>query len=86
MKQVVTSAMTLYEDNQSCLDLVKEEERLSDRSKHIDTRFHFVKDYITQKIVTCVYCPTDEMLADILTKAIPASKFEKFRLQFGLHD
>lgn len=86
LKQKVPTATTIYEDNQSCLDLVKEEERLSDRSKHIDTRFCFVKDYIEKGLISCVYCPTDEMLADILTKPLPSAKFQKFVLQFGLHD
>ncbi|XP_031634406.1 secreted RxLR effector protein 161-like, partial [Contarinia nasturtii] len=47
LKQNIPNETTIYEDNQSCLDLVAEEQRLSDQSKHIDTRFHFVKDYIS---------------------------------------
>lgn len=86
MKQNITKAITIFEDNQSCLKLIEEEERLSDRSKHIDTRFHFVKDYVKKELISCSYCPTDAMVADILTKPVPAKKFEFFRKQFGLHD
>lgn len=84
LKQSVSGATTIFEDNQSCLKLIEEEERLSDRSKHIDTRFHFVKDYISKGIVHCTYCPTENMLADVLTKPIAATKFEAFRKQFLL--
>lgn len=84
LKQSVANATTIYEDNQSCLKLIEEEERLSDRSKHIDTRFHFVKDYVNRGIVQCEYCPTEKMLADVLTKPIAAAKFEIFRTQFLL--
>lgn len=84
MKQTVSGTTTIYEDNQSCLKLIEQEERLSDRSKHIDTRFHFVKDYVINGIVQCKYCPTENMLADVLTKPIAATKFENLREQFLL--
>lgn len=84
MKQPISNATTIFEDNQSCLRVIEEEERLSDRSKHIDTRFHFVKDYVKREIVQCEYCPTERMLADVLTKPIAASKFEMFRSQMLL--
>lgn len=86
LKQKVSDATMIYEDNQSCLKLIEGEERLSNRSKHIDTRFHFVKDYVDRSIVRCVYCPTDDMLADILTKALSHGKFSEHRFKFGLHD
>lgn len=85
MKQNVAKPTLIYEDNQSCLNLVAQEERLSDRSKHIDTRFHFVKDYIKNGLVLCKYCPTEIMLADILTKPVAATKFKQLRSRFGLH-
>lgn len=85
MKESMTKPTTILEDNQSCLNLVEQEERLSDRSKHIDTRFHFVKDYIKSGLVACKYCPTEKMLADVLTKPIAAAKFKQFRSHLGLH-
>lgn len=85
-RQNSSKATTIFEDNQSCLKLIEEEERLSDRSKHIDTRFHFVKDYVKKGIVQCIYCPTEKMLADVLTKPISASKIISFRSELGLHD
>lgn len=73
-----TNPTTIYEDNRSCLNLIKDE-KLSNRTKHIDTKYHFVKDYVDKKIIECVYCPTEEMLADMLTKPLSISKLEKFR-------
>lgn len=86
MRQDVSEPTIIFEDNQSCLKLVEQEERLSDRSKHIDTRFHFVKDYIKNGFILCKYCPTETMLADILTKPVAALKFKQLRTKFGLHD
>lgn len=86
LKQDQNQPTIVYEDNQSCLELIEKEQRLSERSKHIDTRFYFVKDYIDKGLVDCIYCPTNEMLADALTKALNATKFISFRNSFGLHD
>lgn len=86
MKQNVTMGTNIFEDNQSCLNLVEQEERLSDRSKHIDTRFHFVKDYIKKGFITCKYCPTEQMLADVFTKPVAAKKLMQFRAKLGLYD
>lgn len=86
LKQQQNEPTVIYEDNQSCLELIEREQRLSERSKHIDTRFYFVKDYIDKGSVKCIYCPTNEMLAYSLTKALNATKFIEFRNLFGLHD
>lgn len=74
----------IFEDNRSCLNLIKEE-KLSNRSKHIDTKFHFVKDYVDKKIIECKYCPSEEMIADMLTKPLSHSKLEKFRFESSIY-
>lgn len=61
-------------DNQSCLKLL-EEETLSNRSKHIGTRYHFVKEYIA--IAVCMYCPTEAMLADFCYQTITSDKTQE---------
>lgn len=68
----------IYEDNQSCLCKVKDE-KYSNRTKHIDTKFHFVKDYIDKNLVRCEYCPTEKMIADLLTKPLPVGKHIELR-------
>lgn len=85
LRQPINSATTIYEDNQSCLNLIQEE-KLSNRTKHIDVRAHFVKDHIDKGDVICEYCPTEEMLADMLTKPIPTAKFKKLRDLCNLFD
>lgn len=47
IKHPVGGAITIYEDNQSCLKLI-EEEKLSSRIKHIDTMYHFVKNFVNK--------------------------------------
>ena len=70
----------IYEDNQSCKSIV-EGIGVSARTKHIDVRFHFVRNSIKDKVISVVYCPTTEMIADFLTKPLTQKTFTKFRDQ-----
>lgn len=73
----------IKEDNQSCIKLVQSE-RVGRRSKHIDTKHHYIRDLEKRLIIKLEYCPTDEMTADILTKPLGHVKIQKFRGQLGL--
>lgn len=76
--QIITEPIIIYEDNSSCQKLILNSNN-SNRTKHIDIRYYFVKDLISKNILDCVYCPSDDMLADIFTKPLNKVKFEKFR-------
>ena len=49
------------------------------RSKHIDIRHHFVWDLVKWQVIQLQYIPTDQNIADILTKALGRPKFDQFR-------
>ncbi|KAM1002515.1 hypothetical protein ACFX2C_002938 [Malus domestica] len=54
------------------------------RSKHIDTRFHFLRDHVKQKTTELVYCHTKEQVADIFTKPLPVEPFKLLREMLGM--
>ncbi|RXW11527.1 hypothetical protein EST38_g14328 [Candolleomyces aberdarensis] len=54
------------------------------RTKHIDIHFHFIRQTITSRDLQLVYCPTDAMVADIMTKQLARVKFTKFRKMMGV--
>lgn len=56
-------------DNQGCRMLANNPV-FHKRSKHIEIRYHFIREKIKHKEIETVYIPTDEMLADILTKTL----------------
>lgn len=56
-------------DNQSAICLAKTD-AYSARSKHIDIRYHFVRDYVASSVIDVKYISTDLMAADALTKAL----------------
>ena len=44
-----------------------------------EQKHHFVRDLVTSGTVDVIYCPTDKMVADLLTKALPRSKVQQHR-------
>lgn len=83
--QMIKGPIIIYEDNQSCIKLSCTENS-SNRSKHIATRYFFIRDCIENNLIDCKYCPTENMIADILTKPLNRLKFTKLRNLMGLHD
>ena len=78
------SALKVYEDNQGAIALAKNPE-FHKRTKHIDIRYHFVREKVEDGHVILKYCPTLDMLADLMTKPISATQFcaprEKLEIQ-----
>jgi hypothetical protein len=74
---------TLFSDNQSAIALAKDHQYHA-HTKHIDIRYHFIRWIIDQGVLRLVYCPTDDMIADALTKALPSTKVKHFAVEFGL--
>ena len=56
------------------------------RNKHIDVRFHYTRQVIEDGILKPRYCPTEDMVADMLTKPLGRVKLQKFRKEAGLHE
>lgn len=60
---------TVYQDNQACITMAQQDSATR-RSKHIDIRYHFVRDVIAEEKMRLQYLPTNRMIADTLTKAL----------------
>lgn len=76
--------ITLYCDNQSAIS-ISGSGAYHARSKHIDVRYHFVKDKIAARKVNVEYISTNGMIADALTKGLPRLKLTTFTAAMGLH-
>ena len=48
------------------------------RTKHIDIRFHWIRQLVKDKLIELFYVPTADNVADIMTKALPPQTFLKF--------
>jgi transposase InsO family protein len=76
-------ATTLFSDNQAAIALTRDHQYHA-RTKHIDVRYHWIRWVIEQGSLRLVYCPTDDMVADALTKALPSTKVKHFAAGLGL--
>jgi hypothetical protein len=74
---------TIHCDNQSCVKL-SENLVFHDRSKHIQIKYHYIRDMVQRKTVHVQYLPTHEQIADIFTKPLAKMKFMYFRERLGL--
>jgi hypothetical protein len=73
----------LFSDSQSAIALAKDGHYHA-RTKHIDIRYHFIRYIIEEGTIKLNYCPTDDMTADTLTKALPSVKAKHFATALGL--
>ena len=73
----------IFCDNQGAKALAKDNAYHA-CTKHIDMQYHFVREVVEANKITVIYTPTDDMLADIFTKPLAHTKFEKFCTMLGL--
>jgi Reverse transcriptase (RNA-dependent DNA polymerase) len=71
---------TVYGDNQSAIAVSHNGVR-SDRTKHVDVKYHFVTETVERGTVKLQWVPTAKQEADIFTKALAAPAFEFLRSQ-----
>lgn len=77
------STTTLYCDNQAVLKLATDDNYHA-RIKHINIRHPFIDQVVASSITDIVYCPTDDMTADILTRELLRWKVAYYILGLGL--
>ncbi|KAI7703162.1 hypothetical protein KC353_g14273 [Hortaea werneckii] len=72
-----TEPTRILADNQGAMALAKNPE-FHTRTKHIDIQYHFVRQEVGRKRIQLEFVGSESMLADCLTKALPATKFQGF--------
>ena len=76
-------ALTISCDNQSAIALAKDN-KFHTRTKHIDLRYHFIREAVEDGRINVKYIPTDVNVSDIFTKALPKPKFQRMVELLGL--
>jgi hypothetical protein len=71
----IKSCITIHCDSQSAIYLTKDQ-MITEKSKHIDVRYHFVRDVIEKGLVKVCKISTHDNPADMMTKHVPVAKFE----------
>lgn len=75
--------VTLYNDNQGAQKLVRNP-IFHNRTKHIEVRHHFIREVYEAGTIDIKYKPTEEMIADVLTKGLHSPKHQKFVKMLGV--
>ena len=73
----------IYVDNKSAMALAKNPV-FHDRSKHIDTRYHYIRECITRNDVHMEYVKSQDQIADIFTKPLKQEDFIRLRNSLGV--
>ena len=74
----ITETTTIWEDNQSAI-AYSQNALVSEKTKHIGLKWHFLKDHVEQGTIKLRYLPTDQMVADMLTKPLPGPALARHR-------
>ena len=69
----------IYQDNKSTLALIKNGRSSNRSTRHINIRYFFLKDRVESGEIELQYLPTNEMIADLLTKPLQGVQFRILR-------
>ena len=81
--EISHDTMVVCCDNFSVIDISKNPVQHS-KTKHIEIRYHFIRDLVERKIMCLEYIPTERQNANIFTKPLVRSKFETLRQVIGV--
>ena len=73
-----TGGTTIFEDNQGCIALAKNPVH-HERTKHIDIKWHYIREKVIDGTVKLTYIPTAHQIADCLTKSLQRIQLSSLR-------
>ena len=78
-----TVPTTVREDNQSAIAIATNPVN-HNRTKHIDIKYHYTRQALQDGVIQLEYCPSSDMVADLLTKPVNIETFKRLRNKLGL--
>ena len=75
----------IYKDNQSTICMAKNQQ-YHGRAKHIDIKFHYIREQVEKKTIQLEYCESNNMVVDMLTKALQSPQFVKLRKMLSVRE
>ena len=77
----IFNPIIIFEDNKACIDYTKNSTN-HPRTKHIDTKYHFIRDLVQQDIIKLEPVKSADNIADIFTKPLATQSFLYLRNKF----
>jgi len=84
IKIEVKKPLKLLIDNKFAINLSKKNLVSHERSKHIEAKFHFLREKVYSGLIEVVHCLTNLQIGDVLTKAMKFDIFELLRKELGV--
>jgi len=80
----VTNPITIYADNNGSISNSTNDKNHR-RTKHIDVKFHFVKEHMKKGEIMFTYIPSSDNLADLFTKSLPLEMIRRLATAMDLN-
>ena len=80
----VSKQLIVYTDSQSAIDMATSPNNFNQRSKHMDLKYHFLKEQVGLNVLKLQKVPSADNTADVFTKPLPRTTFEHHRAHLGL--
>jgi hypothetical protein len=80
---VSSEAVTIKIDNVSAIKSAKNPISHG-RSKHIELRYHYLRDQVTKGLLKLEHCRSEVQVADVLTKSVQVEVFKRLRDMMGI--
>lgn len=74
---------SIFCDNKAAIAMTRNP-AFHSRTKHIDIHFHFICDLTSEGIIELKYCPTNDQVVDVFTKALSQAKHDYFRQKLSV--
>ena len=78
-----TEPMLIRGDNQGSMSIA-EDPQFHKRTKHFNVKVHYIREKIKEKTIKVEYCPTAEMIADIMTKPLARARHAQHSESMGM--
>ena len=67
----------VLQGNSACIDLMRDECKTSQRTKHLDVRLFWAHDVLIDDTIDIIWCKTEDMIADLMTKPLLGTLFKR---------
>lgn len=76
----------VYQDNTSTIAIAQKGPTSNERTRHIDTRYMWIRELLENGRMSMEYCPTGHMTADMMTKPLGVEAFRRHMLDLNIVD